>query len=417
MIEHDSEPQANALRRALAASTGWAQRTRTPTLAAIERAQGARLWTVDGRRLIDFASGVLVANLGHRHKEFERRYRRLCAKLPRTSYNMLTPVEVDAARRLLDTMADNPNAQKVLWAATGAEAVQKALWAALRRDPGRTRILATRGGFHGKKGLAGEVSGEDTSNQNVHFIDFPRDDVLSEDAVLAQLDQLADRFPNQIALLITEPYLGAAGSYHPQHWYHRALQHWCNHHGVAFIFDEVQSCFGRTGRMYAYQTYGVTPDLVVLGKGLANGEPAAAVVGRADCIDSLDYGEASDTFSGNPRACAAVCATLDIFERESIVEAMRPAAQRLHELLHDLKGRFQFIRAVRGEGMVFGIEMDSGDIANRCILEAYRARTKRGVHFLGPLAEKVLRVSPPLTIPLDDLDDAHRLLRKGWSRI
>jgi 4-aminobutyrate aminotransferase-like enzyme len=232
-----------------------------------------------------------------------------------------------------------------------------------------------------------------------------------------ELDALAAEFPGKIALFITEPYLGAKGSFHPPAWYHKLVQRWCRKHDVPLIFDEVQACHGRTGHMYAFQSYGVRPDLVVLGKGLANGEPAAAVVGRADLIDSLNYGEASDTFSGNPRACAAICATFDVFEKEHVLDHCREMAKVLHDGLRALQKEFAFVTDVRGEGMVYGVEMRDAETANRCVLEAYRGEGKMGVHFLGPLADKVLRVSPPLIIKRKELEQGLAILGKTWARV
>lgn len=415
-IQHENEPIANAVRARLNAINGVGQRTFTPTQVVIARAKGVRLWTADGRELIDFTSGVLVSNLGHNHPRFEERYRRYCAELPRTSYNAVTEIEVEAAERLVRCM-NMPNAQKVLWAASGSEGIQKAMWCALHRRPDCPIMLATRGGFHGKKGLAGDVSGETSPNPDVRFISFPMKEDRPEEFYRAELDALAKECGNRIALLITEPYLGAKGSWHPPLWYHKLLQEWCRAHNVAFIFDEVQSCHGRTGNMFAYQSYGVEPDLVVLGKGLANGEPAAAVVGRADLIDALTYGEASDTFSGNPRACAAVCATLDVFEEEHVVENCRAMEKVFVEKMHAIMGKFSFIKDVRGEGLVYGIEMVDDDTAQRAVLEAYRGDHGKGVHFLGPLAGKVLRVSPPLTITRNDVDEAFTVLDQAWTRV
>jgi 4-aminobutyrate aminotransferase-like enzyme len=415
-IQHENEPGANAVRARLDAINGIGQRTFTPTQTVIARAKGARLWTVDGMELIDFTSGVLVSNLGHNHALFEERYRHYCAELPRTSYNAVTEIEVKAAERLVRCMAMT-NAQKVLWAASGSEGIQKAMWCALHKRPDCPIMLATRGGFHGKKGLAGDVSGEVSPNPNVRFISFPMKDDEPPSFYNDELDALAKQCGNKIALLITEPYLGAKGSWHPPAWYHPLLQDWCRAHDVALIFDEVQSCHGRTGNMFAYQSYGVEPDLVVLGKGLANGEPAAAVVGRADLIDALTYGEASDTFSGNPHACAAVCATLDVFEKENVVANCQAMAKVIGEKMCAAMGTFSFIKDVRGEGLVYGIEMADDATAQRAVLEAYRGVNGKGVHFLGPLAGKVLRVGPPLTITKGDLDEAFGILDTAWARI
>ncbi|MBX7255546.1 MAG: aspartate aminotransferase family protein [Candidatus Hydrogenedentes bacterium] len=382
----------------------------------VKAASGCILRTADDRELFDFTSGVLVANLGHSHPRFEAFYRQYATGLPRNAYNMIVEVEATAAERLLTTMA-MPKAQKLLWAASGSEGIQKAMWAALHKHPDRPIIVATRGGFHGKKGLAADVTGDTSPNPNVRFISFPMKEQHPQSFYQAELDALAEQYPNQIALLITEPYLGAKGSFHPPAWYHKMLQAWCDKHDIAFIFDEVQSCHGRTGNMFAYQTYGVEPDLVVMGKGLGNGEPAAAVAGRADLIDALAYGEASDTYSGNPRACAAVCAVLDVFETEGVVDKCRNLTPQIRGHLDALKKRFPFIVDVRGEGLVYGVEMKDDATANACVLEAYRGNGPQGVHFLGPLAGKVLRVSPPLVMSAEELNEAFGVLESSWERI
>ncbi len=416
-IHHKNETRGNAIRKLASTCVGIGQNTYTPTQLALAKAKGCYLWTVDGRRLIDFTSGVLVQNLGYQHPKFEKYWAAYKKGLPINAYNMVSKVFAEASRRLIKSMKNNPNAQKVLWAASGSEGIQKAMWTALRRYPDRSILVATRYGFHGKKGLAEDVTGDTSKNPNVRFISFPMHETNSPEFYQRELQALYKNHAEKIALLITEPYLGAKGSYHPPVWYHQLLQQWCNEHEIPFIFDEVQSCFGRTGNMYAYESYQVQPDLVVLGKGLANGEPAAAVVGRADLIDMLTYGEASDTYSASIPACAAVCAVLDVFKEDQIVKRVRKTANIMKEKLNVLSNTFSFIREIRGEGMVYGIEINDRDTANQCVLEAYRATDKLGVHFLGPLAEKVIRVSPPLIINTEELDQAFALIHKAWKKI
>src|SRR5262249_10730734 len=223
------------------------------------------------------------------------------------AYNAVTPVETEASRRLAELLQARPGGgrlQQVLWAASGSEAIQKALWAALARDRTRDLILATRFGFHGKKGVAGAVTGCETDRERdprVHFISFPMDecrDISLRESPFdttpyrRELETLRQQFGRRLGVLITEPYLGGGGSFHPPKAYLQALQSFCREHDLVFILDEVQSNFGRTGDLFAYETYGLEPDVVVLGKGLGNGVPVAAAVGRADLFSSLDYGEA-----------------------------------------------------------------------------------------------------------------------------
>jgi 4-aminobutyrate aminotransferase-like enzyme len=293
-------------------------------------------------------------------------------------------------------------------------------------------ILATRFGFHGKKGLANAVTGSEHDPERdprVRFISFPthecrdvceRQHPFDPTPYRAELDSLVHQFGRKIGSLITEPYLGGGGSYHPPKAYLQMLNRFCREHDIVFILDEVQANFGRTGDLFAYEAYGLEPDVVVLGKGLGNGVPVAAAVGRADVFESLNYGEGSDTWSANPLNCAAVLATLDEFESSDVLGPARVSSHLIEAGLLKLK-RFPFVAHVRGEngGMVWGVEFrdHSGKTANewavRFVLEAYRgsgSSTGDGVHLLGPLAGKVVRISPPLVITPDEATAALKLL-------
>src|SRR5207249_4894299 len=176
---------------------------------------------------------------------------------------------------------------------------QKALWTALARDKARDMMVATRFGFHGKKGLAGAVTGCETDKERdprVRFIGFPmkecadvsmRECVFDPAPYSQELEALKCQFGRRLSLLITEPYLGGGGSYHPPNAYLQMLQQFCRDNDMVFILDEVQSNFGRTRDLFAFETYGLEPDMVVLGKGLGNGVPVAAVVGAAEIFSSL----------------------------------------------------------------------------------------------------------------------------------
>src|SRR5213078_127528 len=142
-----------------------------------------------------------------------------------------------------------------------------------------------------------------------------------------ELDALISQFGRKFGVLITEPYLGGGGSYHPPKEYLQMLQAFCREHDIVFILDEVQANFGRTRELFAFEAYGLEPDIVVLGKGLGNGVPVSAAVGRGDLMASLDYGEGSDTWSANPLCCAAVLATLEEFAaRDLLVNCRRSSA-------------------------------------------------------------------------------------------
>ncbi len=439
-LHHAQEPASNAVRDAVAQVEPRALRTFTPTQAVVASSAGVFHWTSEGRRLYDFTSGVLVANLGHNPLAWMQRFTRhmgwpegapvnappappgYFSALPMTAYNAVTPLEVEASRRLVEVLqgrAGGQRLQQVMWAASGSEAIQKALWAAQARDRARDVILATRHGFHGKKGLAGAVTGSEADRERdprVRFIGFPRAecaDVSMRDRPFdatpyrQELEALLHQFGRRLGTLITEPYLGGGGSYHPPTAYLQMLQAFCRAHDLVFVLDEVQANFGRTRDLFAYETYGLEPDVVVLGKGLGNGVPVAAAVGRTDLFGALDYGEGSDTWSANPLCCAAVLATLEEFGAHDVLGHSRRVSAILEEGLVRLK-ELPFVAAVRGEqgGMVWGIEMadhagkSAAEWANEAVLACYLGEGGQGdgIHLLGPLAKKVIRVAPPLVI-------------------
>jgi 4-aminobutyrate aminotransferase-like enzyme len=293
-------------------------------------------------------------------------------------------------------------------------------------------IIATRFGFHGKKGLAGAVTGCETDAERdprVRFISFPmrecldvshRDDPFDPAPYRKELDELRKQFGRKLGVLITEPYLGGGGSFHPPKAYLQMLQHFCREMDIVFILDEVQSNFGRTGQMFAFETYEIEPDIVVLGKGLGNGVPVAAAVGRKEVFGALDYGEGSDTWSANPLCCAAVLATLDEFEHRDVIGEARQSSAIIEEGLVRLK-QLPFIAHVRGEkgGMVWGVEAQdhaghsAAEWANAIVLACYRGENNGdGIHLLGPLAKKVIRIAPPLTITIAEAKAAIELMTR-----
>ncbi|MAR13835.1 MAG: aspartate aminotransferase family protein [Blastopirellula sp.] len=446
-VTHQGEPQSNNVRSRIFASEPVALRTFTPSGLVIAKSEGSYHFTPEGRKLADFSSGVLVANLGHNPTGWWQRvlnYMQLDAvnaegpfvpAVPLTTYNAMTALEAEANERLLANLrgqAGGNRMEQVLWSASGSEAVQKSLWAALAQNPERDIILATRRGFHGKKGLAGAVTGSEEDHERdprVRFITFPVDECIDVDARRQPLDltpyadelaALKDELGDRICAVITEPYLGGGGSFHPQAEYLQLLQSFCREADALFILDEIQSNFGRTGPMYAYTHYGLEPDIVCLGKGLGNGVPVSAAVGRSDVFGALQFGEGSDTWSANPLSCAAVLATLDEFETTNVLEQGQQLATVIEAGLVRLQ-ETGIVTHVRGEGCVWGIECrgigqtPAHEIANECVRACYLGdEAGNAIHLLGPLAGKVIRVSPPLVMPPDEcqhyLDTMHQIL-------
>src|SRR5262245_59484423 len=262
-IQHPREEQSNAERETISRAEPKSLRTFTPSQAVLAKSAGVFHWTPEGRRLFDFTSGVLVANLGHNPSAWMQRFAKYMnwpyrisdeepylPALPMTAYNAITPVESAATQRLIELLQKCPGGgrmEQVLWAASGSEAIQKALWSALARDRSRTAIIATRYGFHGKKGLAGAVTGSETDAERdprVRFISFPMAECRDVSVRSApfdaapyrkDLDAVLQQTGRKIAALITEPYLGGGGSYHPPKQYLQLLQQFCRDNDIVFI--------------------------------------------------------------------------------------------------------------------------------------------------------------------------------------
>ncbi len=441
-IQHPREDQSNEVRRLAATVSPESLRTFTPSLAVIDHSAGSYHFTPEGRKLADFTSGVLVANLGHNPAGWWRRvigYMGLTDIMdgrivgageffeaaPLTAYNAITRLETEAARRLLANLTAQPGGarmEQVLWSASGSEAIQKALWAAMARRPGEEMILATRSGFHGKKGLADAITGSENDperDSRVRFLSFPTDECINLDRrrqpldlapYQAELEAAYNEFGSRICCLCSEPYLGGGGSFHPQKEYLQLLEQFCRQHDILLILDEIQANFGRTGPMYAFTHYGIEPDIVCLGKGLGNGVAVSAAVGRADVFASLSFGQCSDTWSANPLSCAAVLATLDEFESTDVLERSATLATVIEQGLRRLAG-LDAVANIRGEGVVWGVECgpigghSAADVAIACIEACYLGNDQGdAIHLLGPLSGKVIRISPPLVMPSSEAE-------------
>lgn len=454
-IQFPGEVRSNACREAVAQFEPVALRTFTPSQAVFHRSSGVYHFTPEGRRLYDFTSGVLVANLGHNPRRWLQRFAGYlgwtpdmlfgapetspdvyCDAVTMTAYNGITEIETLAVERLLKTLNATPLGRRldtIIWAASGSEGVHKSIYTALARDKTREMVLATRYGFHGKKGWANAVTGSEKDPERdprVRFISFPMDEISDHsldfdkmplEKYEQELAALWSQYGPRINCLITEPYIGGGGSFHPPAKYHQLLQRFCREHDILFLFDEVQANFGRTGKTFAFEAYSVEPDMVILGKGLGNGMPVAAVACNSSVSDHLRYGEASDTWSANPLSSAAVLATLDEFAARDLMAHVAELTPLYFAGLDRLK-ETGLVSKVRGEGLVFGIEaapvgdLTAADVAAKIVEACYLGIDGQGIHLLGALAGKVLRVSPPLTITVeetrDSLDLLYRILRR-----
>ena len=384
----------------------------------VARAQGTRVWDVDGREYLDFTSGIGVLNTGHRHPHVVDAVRDQLDRLMHTCFQvtMYEPY-VELAARLCGLVGD---AHKAVLFTTGAEGIENAVKIA-RAHTRRSAVVAFSGGFHGRSLLALTMTASSPAyRQNfgpfasdVYHAPFPDEyRGWTTGTAIAALDELfsTEVTPEQVAAVVIEPELGEGGFIPAPAAFLQRLRATTQRHGIVLVADEVQSGFGRTGKMFGYQHAGIEPDLVVMAKSLAAGLPLSAVVGKAAIMDAPLAGGLGGTYGGNPLSCASALAVLDIFEREGLVARANAIGDQIRGALLDLQARVPRIGDVRGLGAMLAIELvadpatkePDADLAQRII---DGART-RGLLLLkcGP-HKNVVRLLPPLTASAEEVTD------------
>ncbi len=389
----------------------------------LKRGQGAQVWDVDGRRYLDFVGGIGVLNVGHNHPRVVAAVEAQLRAITHAAFQVAAyPPYVELAARLA-TLVGGGEAYKTLLLTSGAEAVENAVKIA-RAYTGRSAIVAFRGGFHGRTLLATTLTGMSAPyRQNfgpfapdVFHIPFPNVYRGCTAAMaLAALDELfaTEVTAERVAAILIEPVQGDGGFLPAPPDFLRALQALAHRHGFVLILDEIQSGFGRTGRMFAFEHAGIAPDLVTVAKSLAGGLPLSGVVGRAEIMDAPAPGGLGGTYGGNALACAAALAVLDAFEQENLLARSRALGERLRAALLALSRDHAAIGEVRGVGFMQAIEMVDGtgapDAAQaQRVIDAARARgllvIKCGVY------RNVVRFLAPLVTTDAELEEAIGIL-------
>ena len=333
----------------------------------VERAANAELWDVEGRRYIDFGTGIAVLNTGHLHPGVQAAVRQQLDRFSHTCF-MVTPYESAVAlAEKLNALAPGKTPKKTLFVTTGAEAVENAVKIA-RVHTGRTGVISFGGSFHGRTLLAMGLTGK-TAPYKAGFGPFPAEihhapfpiayHGISVSDSIGGLERLfaEDIEPARVAALIVEPVQGEGGFYIAPPEFLRALRAICDQHGIVLIADEIQTGFGRTGRMFAMEHSGVEPDLMTVAKSLAGGFPLAGVIGKAHIMDAPAPGGLGGTYAASPIGCAAGLAVLEAMEKEQLPARANHIGNLVTTRLRTLAGQFSCIGDVRGLGAMVAMEL------------------------------------------------------------
>lgn len=384
-----------------------------------ERAEGCRVWDVDGNEYLDITSGVLVTNVGHCHPHMVSTIQDQITKLD-NSYSFRTEMRIKAAELIVSATPVNLN--QVFMLTTGAEATEAALRIA-RLFHGKQEVLAFQGAFHGKtygamsvagsistkKGFGSGVPGTITAPYpNCYRCFYEKTYPDCDTYCLKSLDRIVDAESwGDLGTVIIEPYQGAAGFIFPPDGFLKELEIWARERDLILIVDEVQASFGRTGKMFMIEWEDVHPHLLALGKGMGSSLPASAVVGEEEIFSAVGTSGLSSTWGGNPVCSSAVVAVFEIIDKENLLESCSQVGSYLKEGFITLKKKYDMLGDVRGKGLVIGLEfVQNGkepdpELTSKVVFAA----AERGL-MLGKLGlhGNVIRVAPPLTFTREEAD-------------
>jgi predicted acetylornithine/succinylornithine family transaminase len=371
---------------------------------ALTRQQGARVWDADGRSYLDCVDGIAVNSVGHCHPRVVAAIGDQAERLIHCSNLYWIPQQVALAKRLVGCSG----LDRVFFCNSGAEANEAAIKLvrkfACEHGKALPEIITFTGGFHGRTLGALAATFQPKYWQGFEplpggFRHLPFNDIVALEAGVTP----------DTAAIIMEPVQGEGGVNEASQEFMQALARVRDTHGVLLVFDEIQCGLGRTGKMFAFEHYGVQPDVMTLAKALGGGLPLGALLAREEVAAAFQPGSHGTTFGGNPVACAAALAVLDILEEEGLPAKAETMGIYLKAQLAALQQRFPCIREVRGRGLLLGMELDRPGkrLADLC---------QEGGLLVNCTAERVIRFMPPLTITRPEVDEAIAILENALGQ-
>ena len=360
---------------------------------AFVKGLGTRLFTEDGEEYLDFTAGIAVCNLGHSHPALVKALKDQAEKLWHTSNLYYTEPQARLSKKLVELTFG----ERVFFANSGAEAVEAALKLARRYafenfGEGKYQFIALENSFHGRTYGALSVTGQPRYwegfkplLEGVTFI--PPND----------LKALEDAFNEKVCALILEPIQGEGGVYPLNRDFLEKGKELCQKYKALLIFDEIQTGIGRTGKLFAYEHYGIEPDILCTSKALANGLPLSAIIAKNEIMEALKPGSHASTFGGNPIACAVALKVLEMVSEKSFLEEVSLKGRVLMEKIEKIDPNKKFIKEVRGKGLLIGIEF------HETAQPVYAGLLKKHILVTQP-KPNIIRLTPPLIINYREID-------------
>jgi len=397
-----------------------------------DRAANAELWDVEGKRYIDFGGGIAVLNVGHRHPRVMAAVAAQLERFTHTAFQVMPYESYIALAERLNGLAPIDGPAKTIFFTTGAEAAENSVKIA-RASTGRDAVIAFAGGFHGRTLYASALTGKVEPYKapfggmaaGVYHLPYPAAELgISIEDSLKALDFLfrADISPKAVAAIILEPVQGEGGFHIAPPEFLRKLRAICDLHGILLIADEVQTGFGRTGKLFAMEHSGVKPDLIAMAKSLGGGFPISGVVGRAQVMEAVAPGGLGGTYAGPPVACAAALAVLDVIEEEGLLARAGALGAQLGELLDGWSRRDDMvaIRGVRALGAMTAfdvVDRATGAAAPQLVKKVLAHALEAGLVLLScGVHGNTIRLLMPLTIEDGILSEGLQILEEALCR-
>ncbi len=371
---------------------------------ALVRGKGVRLWDANGKEYLDLVGGLAVNSLGHNHPAVIRTIQKQAGKLIHVTNLYHNAPQSELAREL----CRHSFADRVFFGNSGAEANEAAIKLARRygkeRLGGKYEVISTLNSFHGRTLATLTATGQEKIRAGYDPLPSGFRHVPFND-----LGAMKKAIGKRTAAILVEPIQGEGGVVVPAEGYLRGLRKLCDQRGILLIFDEIQVGMGRTGKLFAYEHYGVKPDIMTLAKALGGGLPIGAMLAREDVAKSFVPGTHASTFGGNPLVCSVGGAVLKTLLEGGVLKNCVQMEKIFLKGLQSLKDRFPFIREVRGKGLILGMELeDNGShIVEECMQEGL---------LINCTANKVLRFLPPLIIGKRDIARGLAILEKVLAR-